>query len=252
MKENTNKELVFQRFVQREYGLSHPTYDSELEFYQLVKSGDILTIKKMNNSSENYVINAPERGILSDDPVRNMKYHLIVSIAMISRFCIEGGLDERMSYGLSDIYIKRIDNTDDLEILTQIHEEFILDYASRMKKINFSKRLSIHCIKAMDYISDNLHKYITVEEVADHLELDRTYFSKHFKKETGQSVSDYIRCKKIQTAKNMLLYSEFKCSEIALYLGFSSQSHFTDCFRKFIGCTPTEYRICHYRRHWTD
>ena len=46
MKENTNKELVFQRFVQREYGLSHPTYDSELEFYQLVKSGDISTIKK--------------------------------------------------------------------------------------------------------------------------------------------------------------------------------------------------------------
>ena len=40
MKNDTGKELVFKRFVQRESGLRHPTYDTELAFYQLVQSGD--------------------------------------------------------------------------------------------------------------------------------------------------------------------------------------------------------------------
>ena len=42
----TSKELAYQRFVQRELGLSHPTYDSELSFYNNVKNGDIEALKK--------------------------------------------------------------------------------------------------------------------------------------------------------------------------------------------------------------
>ncbi len=251
MKEDINKELVLQRFAQREYGLAHPTYDTELAFYQLVQSGDIKAIMERKKNGEFKNVAIPARGVLSDDSIRNMKYHIIVTLAMIARFCIEGGLDERVSYGLSDIYIKKIDKANSVDTLLELHEELIFDYAERMKKINSAKRLSIHCIKAMDFISDNLHKTVTVQETADYLGLDRTYLSKLFKSETGQNISDYIRCTKIQTAQNMLVYSEFSCSEISQYLGFASQSHFTECFKKYCGLTPSEYRSDQYRRHWT-
>lgn len=250
MRNTTQKELVFQRFTQREYGLVHPTYDSELAFYTLVKTGNIEELEKRYSFDGLNETNISTRGILSEDRIRNLKYHIIVTIAMISRFCIEGGLDEDVSYGLSDIYIQRLDQINSEQKLREIHRELILDYARRMNKINSMKHYSIHCIKAIDYISNHLHEPITVQEVADNVGLDRTYFGKMFKQETMQTVAEYIRCKKVETAQNMLMYSEFSCAEISQYLGFASHSHFANVFRRYTGMTPSEYRENSYRKHW--
>ncbi len=252
MGNNIQKELIFQRFLQREYGLVHPTYDSELAFYALVKAGNVEELENIKAADGLSDVNISERGILSEDRIRNLKYHIIVTIAMISRFCIEGGLDEKVSYGLSDIYINRIDQANSEKRLHEIHTELILDYAQRMKKVNSMKRLSIHCIRAMDYISDHLHEPITVQEVADNVGLDRTYLGKMFKRETGQCVAEYIRCRKVETAQNMLVYSEFSCADISQYLGFASHSHFSDVFRKYTGMTPSEYKVKYYRKHWEE
>ena len=128
----------------------------------------------------------------------------------------------------------------------------IFDYAERMKKLNKTKRLNLHCLKAMEYISDNLHRPLSVTEVAEHIGIDRTYLGKLFKSETGQTVLQYIRSKKIQTAQNMLVYSELSCSEISEYLGFASQSHFTENFKLVAEITPSDYKAKYYRKHWDD
>lgn len=247
MKNNVQSELVYQQFIQREYGLSHPTYDSELAFYNLIKLGDVEALKAKKDFD---TINMPERGTLSKNYIRNLKYHIIITLAMISRFCIEGGLDEKVSYGLSDIYINRIDQAETEKALRDIHRELSFDFAERMQKVNSDRKISIHCIKAMDYISDHLHEVITVKNVADFIGLDKTYFGKLFRKETGQSVAEYIRSRKIQTAQNMLLYSDFTCAEIAQYLAFASHSHFSDVFKKYTAMTPSEYRNRFYRKYW--
>lgn len=247
MKNNVQNELVYQQFIQREYGMSHPTYDSELAFYNLIKNGDIEALKAKKNYED---VNMPERGTLSKNYIKNLKYHIIVTVAMVSRFCIEGGLDEKVSYGLSDIYINRIDQADTEKELRKLHKELLFDFAKRMNKINSIRRISIHCIKAMDYICDHLHEVISVKNVADYVGLDRTYFGKLFHRETGESVAKYIRSQKIQAAQNMLLYSDFSCAEIAQYLAFASHSHFSDVFKKHTGMTPSEYRNAFYRKHW--
>lgn len=247
MKNNVQNELVHQQFIQREYGLSHPTYDSELAFYNLIKSGDVEALKAKKDFDN---INVPERGTLSKNYIRNLKYHIIITLAMISRFCIEGGLDEKISYGLSDIYINRIDQAETEKALRDIHRELSFDFAERMQKVNSDRKISIHCIKAMDYVCDHLHEVITVKNVADFIGLDKTYLGKLFRKETGQSVAEYIRSQKIQTAQNMLLYSDFSCAEIAQYLAFATHSHFSDVFKKYTGMTPFEYRNRFYRKHW--
>ncbi|MFR5028571.1 MAG: hypothetical protein ACLTDF_07185 [Coprococcus sp.] len=48
--------------------------------------------------------------------------------------------------------------------------------------------------------------------------MERSYLSKLFHKEVGQTISDYIMEKKLQTARNMLLYSDFSCTEISSIL----------------------------------
>ena len=81
-----------------------------------------------------------------------------------------------------------------------------------------------------------------VEELAEYVDLNPSYLSRLFKKEVGTSISEYIRRQKLETAKNMLVYSEYRPAEIATTLAFPSQSYFTEIFHKYTGLTPKEYR----------
>lgn len=98
------------------------------------------------------------RGILSDDKVRNRRYHEIVLVAMISRFCIEEGMEEMESYNLSDFYINKLDKAQTERQIIDVHNQLIMDYARRMKKEKKKAAISPHCVRAMDYVYDHLHE----------------------------------------------------------------------------------------------
>ena len=72
--------------------------------------------------------------------------------------------------------------------------------------------------------------------------LNPSYLSKLFAREMGMGVKDYIINAKINTAKNILRYSQFPILDISISLGYSSQSAFTAAFRKATGMTPKKYR----------
>ena len=99
----------------------------------------------------------------------------------------------------------------------------------------------------MEYIDLHLHMPIRLAELAEHVKLNPSYLSVLFKKETGVPVSEYILNRRIDTAKNMLLYSEYSASQISEILTFSSQSHFIRVFKKKEGMTPREYQVLHDR-----
>ena len=89
-----------------------------------------------------------------------------------------------------------------------------------------------------------------MEDLADVLGVSASYLSRLFKKETGDSVSTYIRTQKIEMAKNLLQYSEYSMIEIANRLSFSSQSHFIQQFRESVGMTPKKYRDLNHTIQW--
>ena len=80
-----SNEIVKQQFVQREYGLAHSTYDNELDFYQLVSSGDVKALSGMLLTGDEDEAVLASRGILSDDKVRNRRYHEIVLVVVRSK-----------------------------------------------------------------------------------------------------------------------------------------------------------------------
>lgn len=235
-------------FAHRENNRKHISYDLEMGFYELIKNGDVdgvkhrLDLHKMGEYDD--------FGILSEDPVRNLRYHFIIMSALVTRICTEGGLEYASAYNLSEIYIQKVDKCNSIEQIEKIMYEMIFDYTNRMrasKKMNiFSKKV----VLAIDYIFDNLHSKITLEKLAQAVKTDESYLSKLFKKETGLTLSAYIRKRKIEYAQSMLKYGGYNYSEIAEYLAFSSQSHFIDIFRKETGFTPKEYRNQYYRRSW--
>ena len=111
-----------------------------------------------------------------------------------------------------------------------------------MKELRKVNAISLHVRRAIDYIYDHLHEPITLKELAEREKLSTSYFSKLFVKETGFTVKEYITQAKVNTAKNMLRFSDFSILDISLSLGFCTQSAFTAVFRKNTGTTPAKYR----------
>ena len=107
-------------------------------------------------------------------------------------------------------------------------------------------------IRSIDYIHTHLHGQITLETLADYVQLNPSYLSALFKKETGVRLHLYINEKKIDAAKNLLQYSEYSSIDIANYLSYSSHSHFISTFKKHTGFTPRAFRNQKFRSNWNQ
>jgi AraC family transcriptional regulator len=96
--------------------------------------------------------------------------------------------------------------------------------------------------QAISYILDNLEKDLTLAEIAAVVEMSMYHFSRLFKKSTGFAPHQYVMNCRIAKAKKLLAESNNSIEQISEQVGFQSQSHFTNVFRKFIGITPKVYR----------
>ncbi len=241
---NIEKNLSHTEFYNREYSISHLSYEREITFFQSIKDGNLTEARRLFKP-----LNCDELGRLSDDDLRNMRYHLIITVALITRYCIEGGMEMEAAYNLSDIYIRSIDKCRNVDEINMLHREVVDDYAQRMNIIRNKKRYPKSLTICLEYIYENLHKKITLEKLAEVSKLSPAYLSKLFHKEVGFTVSEYILKKRIEAAENMLKYSEYSCLEISEYLCFCSESHFIQVFRKHTGYTPKNYRRTFWRTH---
>lgn len=84
----------------------------------------------------------------------------------------------------------------------------------------------------------------TVKYFADKVFLSPNYFGDMISKQTGKTASEYIQEKVIEKAKENLLSSNKTMSQIAFELGFQYPQHLSRMFKRAVGCTPNEYRLC--------
>ncbi|MBR3268142.1 MAG: helix-turn-helix transcriptional regulator [Oscillospiraceae bacterium] len=234
---DTRTALAEHLFTKRETGFRHAPFEREIAFYESVRSGNLETVKTLFTP-----LGGEGFGTLSHDPVQNLKYHLVVSIAMITRFCINGGMQPEDAYSLSDIYILRTDGCTSEDAIRDVHYEMTVTFTKRMRQINSGKKYTKTMLSVLDYISDHLHERILIDDLAESVSRTAPYLSRMFRKEMGIPLSEYIIRKKIEAAANMLQFSDFTALDISNYLGFSSQSYFIKLFRRQIGLTPKEYR----------
>ena len=245
---NIEKELARRLMEEGETAARQASYNNEIGFYEIVASGNI-------NKLEEILKVGPKsdlRGVLSADEVRNIKYHTVILTALVSRFCIEQGLEISVSYTLSDIYIGLIDNATKLEEVYSIQNDMLRTYCRKMSDLSKNRVVSRHIVVAIDYIRSHIQENLPVESIADSLSLNSSYLSKLFKQEMGTTLSRYIRDQKINVACNMLRHLDESSLSIANYLGFSSQSHFIQVFKKSTGLTPEEYRRRNYHQSWMN
>ena len=89
-------------------------------------------------------------------------------------------------------------------------------------------------------------KDVTVNSLAEYCGLHPSYLSRLFYTETDIHLKEFILKAKIDTAQNLLKYSDLSYLDISVALGFSSQSSFIYVFRKITGTTPKKFREQNY------
>ena len=108
----------------------------------------------------------------------------------------------------------------------------------------YSKLIESCTAPSIRYISECYSLPITVGELAKIESYNVTYYTDWFKQQTGFSPSFYLRCIRINKAKELLENTSFSVMEIAVMVGYSSNSTFTRAFHNITGMTPKAYREC--------
>jgi AraC family transcriptional regulator len=96
--------------------------------------------------------------------------------------------------------------------------------------------------RVCEYIRANLARDIGLDELADQVSLSPHYFSMLFKHSLGVSPHHYVLHERIHEAQRLLAAGRMSICEVAISLGFSDQSHFSQVFRKMTGTTPKRYQ----------
>mgnify|MGYP002611967906 FL=1 len=235
-------------FEENELESKHRPPSVEYSFYTAVKTGDMETV--VANCKEDAFIHLEGTGVLSRNTLTNIKYHFVVTAAMLTRYCIDGGLEPEQAYRLSDFYILKMDTCTTVRQIADLHHEMAKDFTGKMVLQKKSSILSKPVVQCVDYIYSHIKERITVAMLAEYTGLSESYLSRVFKQNLGISISDYIREKKIEKATHLLRYSDKSIIDIANYLSFSSQSHFIQTFENFTGMTPKKYRNKYYKSMW--
>ena len=180
-------DLTKSLFLEREDEKKHPAFEGEMGLYTLIAEGKkdrIADYLKGKPESD-----AKERGVLSQDPLRNTMYHFVAMTTMVTRVCISKGLEQSVAYKMSDTYISRADRLTKPEEVKKLQGEMMMGFAETMARGQKRDVHSKQIVRCIDYIGQHLHEKISMEELSGYVNLNETYLSKLFRKEMGCSVT---------------------------------------------------------------
>lgn len=96
--------------------------------------------------------------------------------------------------------------------------------------------------QVLDYIQTHLDRELSLAELAQVINVSPTYFASLFKQTMAVSPRQYVIQQRVEQAKLMLSKTDLAIADIALQVGFSSQSHLTQQLKRLTGMTPKQVR----------
>ncbi len=218
----------------------HNTLALEQTIMNFVRHGDTAALKKWLKSAP-----AIRPGILSSDTIRQLKNTFIVTATLVSRAAIRGGMDVNDALSLSDAYIQKNELLSSIEAIENLQYHMVFDYTEKVEKIRLGKTPTKLLTDIVNYVQKHLSEPVDIAALSKAMFISRTHLAVKFKKETGMTLTEFVLKEKIEEGKRLLRYTDKPISAIAAYLGFSSQSHFANVFKKYANSSPNEYRLKH-------
>lgn len=135
------------------------------------------------------------------------------------------------------------------DVICQCTLQVLLTLISREQHLSIISdstfKISKECALAKRYIDTNYSKNITLDTLAEITHINKYYLAHSFANCLGQSPISYLTDRRLQASMELLINTNYSIAQVASSTGFSSQSYFSQIFKKEIGMTPQQYRKLH-------
>ncbi len=103
-------------------------------------------------------------------------------------------------------------------------------------------KLNPYVKKAIEYSKKNFDSPISVDLICNELNINKRYFCKIFKSETGYTFTNYLNIFRVEKSKRLLRNHNMSLLDVAISVGFNSQNYYSSVFKKITNKTPLEYK----------
>ncbi|VBB05291.1 transcription regulator hth arac- type [Lucifera butyrica] len=177
----------------------------------------------------------------SQTSIETVKACVLELLIVLSRAAVEGGAN------LDQLTLL---NFDGIRHLVECHSQekiyrWMMESLDRFLDNMLESRSGMNrrvINKACEYIVQNCHKNVSLEEIAQTIHLSPFYFSRLFKQEKGCNFVDYLTKARIEKAKRLLRNQDYTVVRVAAESGYQDASYFCRVFRHEVGVTPNQYR----------
>jgi two-component system, response regulator YesN len=214
-----------------------PAYplDTERALLEHLRLGDVSRAQETLNELLGHVFFASGSEI---DSIRHRTGELVV---LLSRAVLSEGADPEEVFGLNYRFVDALAQQKDINGVAYWMARIVRRFADLVLYMpNVAHGTVMR--KAGRYVRTHISRQIRVGDVAAHVGLSPTYFSRLFAEEMGVSFVTYVTRARIARARELLRTTTAPVTSIALELGISDHSYFSKLFRKETGVTPSAYR----------
>ena len=159
------------------------------------------------------------------------------------------GRDEALAhlcFACAEMLLQRVAGTSQrVATLIELFAKYLVEkYTNRAtEKPDFHGGLPIRQLrKVEDHVREHLAEDISVDALAELVELSLFHFSRVFKQTTGMSPLQFVMRERITRAQQLMRETSRSIIDVALEVGYTSPSHFTKVFRRVTGVGPNEFR----------
>lgn len=211
-------------------------YDLENQLIKAVSQGQVHKAELIMNQ-----IGQRQFEIRNSNSLRNIQNYLIILNTLLRTAASKGAVHPFHIDKISSKYARKIEQATSEEACTALIKEMIRKYCLLVKNHSL-KGYSLLVQKVVSQIDYDLTADLGLKAMSSLLNVNSSYLSTLFKKETGTTLTEYVNRKRIEHALFLLNSTNMQIQVIAQYCGIPDVNYFTKIFKKIIGQTPKEYR----------
>lgn len=211
-------------------------YAAENRMIQAVSQGLV-------HKAEMMISNTATQGMedRTADPIRNIKNYCIILKTLLRKGAEAGAVHPLHIDSLTSRFAKKIELVHSPEEAYALNQEMVRKYCLLVKNHSM-KGYSLLIRKVLTRIDSDLTADLSLKTQAELLNVNASYLSTLFKKETGTTLTDYVSRKRVEHAIFLLNSTDMQIQTIAQYCGIPDVNYFTKTFKKYVLKTPKEYR----------
>ena len=210
-------------------------YESENQFMQMISQG--------RSHRVNVMLSNFSRGIIENrtEPIRNIKNYSIILNTLMRKAAERGGVHPIYIDRLSSEFARKIETTALWDDFMSLWQDMAKKYCLLVKN-HSTKNYSQLVQRTIARIELDLTADLSLKANAEALNVNASYLSTLFKKETGVTLTDYVNRKRIEHAIYLLNTTTLPISVVGQRCGIADDNYFTKIFKKYTMITPKQFR----------